>query len=164
MLIQYQPKLTLETKPQTGCRSTHMKEPGPNPVSPARTTTSLVCVVTQEIAKTGLRSVCKHSPAQHGGPSLPGRLALKSVTRRELTKHTFCCHAPPATGESLRALADRDSKLHAKILNWRHISWRGSGFLNRERKRQKVRARVSQQGHLKVPYYVGHTSPAGLRS
>lgn len=58
------------------------------------------------------------------------------------------------------------SKLHTEILNWRHISWRGSGFLNRERERkgQKIRARVSEQGNLKVPHYVGHTSPAGSRS
>ncbi len=60
----------------------------------------------------------------------------------------------------------KTSKLHTEILNWQHISWRGSGFLNRERERQgqRIRATGLEQGHLKVPHYVGHTSPAGSRS
>ncbi len=129
VLIQNQPKHTHETKPQRGCRSTHMKEPVSNPINPSRTRTRLVCDGHTRNRKTCLGSVlscyCERSPAQHGGTSLLVRLALKTVTRWELMKHTFCCHASPATGESLRALADRDSRLQ----NYTQRSLTGNIFL-----------------------------------
>lgn len=177
VLIQNQPKHTHETKPQRGCRSTHMKKPVPIPIpNPIPMVPGLGPALfvwshkkSQNLSRISLELFLWAQPCSTWGNLItcPTRFENCNAVRINET-HLLL----PRFAGDWRVIKGfgrpwlKTSKLHTEILNWQHISWRGSGFLNgeRERRGQKIRATVSEQGHLKVPHYVGHTSPAGSRS